>query len=170
MIKAADVMTVDVITVDRLATVSQAAKMMQQHNVKTLIVDRSSDSDAYGIITATDIYQAIAKGKEPTTTYVCEVMTQPCIVVNPNLAVEQVVKLFARAKIRIAPVIQDSLLGIISLTDILTKTECLTSDRVKFIYNRISNMPEVAVNGNRASIDQWEVADWERDFDNWCSG
>ena len=163
-------MTVDVISVDRLATITQAARIMQQHDLKTLIVNRSSDSDAYGIITATDISRAIARGKEPTATYVCEVMTQPCIVVNPNLAVEQVVKLFARAKIRIAPVIQDRLLGIISLTDILTKTKCLTSDEVKFIYNQTLNTPKVAVNGDGARSDEWEVADWERDFDNWCSG
>ena len=168
--KAADIMTADVITIDRLGTIAQAARIMQQHDIRTLIVDRSSDSDAYGIITATDISQAIARGKEPTTTRVCEVMTQPCIVVNPNLAVEQIVKLFARAKIRIAPVIQDRLLGIISLTDILTKTQCLTSDRVRFIYAQTPNTPQVSLNRDGASKNEWEVVDWEQDYDNWCSG
>ena len=80
---------------------------------------RASDKDAYGIITATDISQAVANAKNPEQTHVCEVMTKPCIVVNPDLAVEHIAKLFTRAKIRIAPVIKDKLLGIVSLTDIL---------------------------------------------------
>lgn len=118
----ADIMTTKVATIDSLATLDRAAKIMQQHDVKTLIVERASDSDAYGIITATDISRAIANAKDPATTYVCEVMTKPCIVVNPNLAVEHIVNLFARVKIRSAPVIQDKLLGIVSLTDIINKT------------------------------------------------
>lgn len=61
----------------------QATKAMKQHKAKTLIVDRASPEDAYGIITQTDIAKAIANATDPATTCVCEVMTQPCIVVNP---------------------------------------------------------------------------------------
>ncbi|MEN9520949.1 MAG: hypothetical protein RLZZ381_3537, partial [Cyanobacteriota bacterium] len=113
---AADIMTTEVITIDSLATILQATQVMKQHNIKTLIVDRASVDDAYGIITQTDISQAIANNKDPALIYVCEVMTKPCIVVNPNLSVEQIIKLFAQAQIRIAPVIKDKLLGVVSLT------------------------------------------------------
>ncbi len=54
-----------------------------------------------------------------------EIMTKPCIVVNPDLGVEYVARLFANTGIRRAPVIQDSLVGIISVTDILTKSDFL---------------------------------------------
>lgn len=54
---AADIMTTEVVTIDSLATILQATKVMKQQNIKTLIVDRASAHDAYGIITQTDISQ-----------------------------------------------------------------------------------------------------------------
>ncbi len=166
--KAADIMTTNVVTIDSLATIDRAAKVMKQHDVKTLIVNRASDQDAYGIITATDVSRAIANTKDPTSTYVCEVMTKPCIVVNPDLAVEHIVNLFAQAKIRIAPVIKDRLLGVVSLTDILTKTDCLTSNKVKFRANKTSALPELS--SDKLRENEWETVDWEREYDNWSGG
>ena len=40
--KAADIMTTDVVTVDGLANIRQATQLMKQHNVKTLIVERAT--------------------------------------------------------------------------------------------------------------------------------
>ncbi len=166
--KAADIMTTKVVTIDSLATITQAARVMKQHDVKTLIVDRACNQDAYGIITATDVSQAIANYKDPATTYVCEVMSKPCIVVNPNLEVEHIAKLFAKAKIRIAPVIKDKLLGIVSLTDIITKTDCLTSNKVKFISQTTTESPEFPFDESKET--EWEIEKWEQEYDNWCSG
>lgn len=165
--KAADIMTTDVVTIDSLATIEQAAKVMKQHNLRALIVDRASESDAYGIITATNISQAIAKAKNPATTYVCEVMTKPCIVVNPDLAVEHIANLFIRAKIRLAPVIKDKLLGIVSLTDILTKTDYLTHNKTKLTLSKIDQSDSLTLDSSVAS--EWQISS-EQDFDNWCSG
>ena len=161
---AADIMTSDVVTIDPLATIEQAAKIMKQHELRVLIVDRAFENDAYGIITTTDLAKAIANDKDPARTYVCEVMTKPCIVVNPNLSVEHIAKLFARSKIRIAPVIQDKLIGVVSLTDIINKTDCLTSGK----YISEVTLPELPSDSWRES--EWEIADWEGEFNNWCSG
>ena len=162
---AADIMTSDVVTIDPLATIEQAAKTMKQHNLRVLIVDRAFEDDAYGIITTTDLAKAIASAKDPARTYVCEVMTKPCIVVNPNLSVEHIARLFARSKIRIAPVIKDKLIGVVSLTDIINKTDCLTSEG-KYISE--VTLPELPPDSWRES--EWEITDWEGEFDNWCSG
>ena len=163
--KAADIMTTKVITIDSSAAIAEAARVMQQNGLRSLIVERSSSDDAYGIITATDIANAIAKGLEPNTTHVCEVMTKPCIVVNPDLAVEHIIRLFAKAKIRIAPVIKDRLLGVVSLTDVLTKTDYSTSDKLQSILPTTANNPN-----SKTAFKEWEVADWETEFDRWCSG
>lgn len=162
---AADIMTPKVVTIDSLATIFQAAKVMKEHNLKTLIVDRASTQDAYGIITQTDISQAIANSQDPETTHVGDVMTKPCIVVNPNLSIEHIVKLFAKAKIRIAPVIQDQLLGVVSLSDIITKTDYLNSNKIKLISQASPELPM-----NKLKEGEWEVTDWELEVDNWCSG
>ena len=164
--KASDIMTTQVVTIDSLATIMQATKAMKQHNVKTLIVDRASVEDAYGIITQTDIAQAIANAKDPARTLVCEVMTKPCIVVNPNLSVKHIIKLFVKARIRIAPVIKNKLLGVVSLTDIITKTDYLTPDKVKYISK--ATLPELP--SDRWRDGEWEVVDWEGELENWCSG
>ena len=120
--KAADIMTREVLTIKGSATVAAAVKVMRQHKLRSLIVDRRHEQDAYGIITETDIvYKVTAYGVDPKNVRVHEVMTKPCIVVSPDLEVEYVARLFANTRIRWAPVEEGKLLGVISTSDILTK-------------------------------------------------
>ena len=124
MMKAQDIMTKDVVAIRGSATVAEAVKLMKDRSLRALIVERRNDNDAYGIVSETDIiYKVAAYGKDPKTVRVYEIMTKPCIVVNPDLGVEYVARLFANTGIRRAPVISDSLVGIISITDILTKSD-----------------------------------------------
>ncbi len=123
MLKARDIMTNRVVTVQSLATVAEALELMRKNQVHALVVDHSSPEDAYGLVIDEDIvYNVIAEGEDPGAVQVYEVMTKPCVVINPDLAVEYVAKLFANVGIRCAPVIQEKLLGIISVTDILHKS------------------------------------------------
>ena len=123
MLKARDIMTNRVVTIQSLATVAEALELMLKNQVHALVVDRSGPDDAYGIIVDEDIvYNVIAEGEDPSVVQVYEVMTKPCVVINPDLGVEYVAKLFANVGIRCAPVIQEQLLGIISVTDILHKS------------------------------------------------
>lgn len=122
MLKASDIMTKDVATIRSAATVAEAITLMQERGWRALIVDRRHEQDAYGIITETDIvYKVIAFGKDPKQVRVYEVMTKPCITVNPDLGVEYIARLFADHHLLRAPVIQGTLLGIISLADILAQ-------------------------------------------------
>lgn len=120
--KAADIMTTKVFTIHSLATVAEAIALMQDKGVRSLIIEPSSDEDAYGIITETDIvYKITAKEKDPEEFLVYQIMTKPCIVVNPDLSLVNVARLFVEAGIARAPVIQEKLLGMISLTDLIAK-------------------------------------------------
>ncbi len=120
--KAADIMTSNVLTIRGSATVAAAVKMMRDKKLRSLIVDRRHDQDAYGIITETDVvYKVTAYGLDPKKVRVHEVMTKPCVVVSPDLEVEYVARLFANTRIRRAPVVEGKLLGIISTSDILSK-------------------------------------------------
>ena len=164
--KASDIMTTNIVSINSLMTIAEAAKFMKQHHVRALIVERTSERDAYGIITATDISQAVANAKNPQETYVYEVMTKPCIVVNPDLAVEHIANLFTRAKIHTAPVIKDKLLGIISLTDILTKTNGLIQNTTQLTSQKI----EEPVESVELSLDRLREKEGDLNYDNWCSG
>ncbi len=120
--KASDIMNRDVATIRGSDTVARAISSMETKGVRALIVDRRDVSDAYGIVTETDIvYKVIAYGKDPKQVRVHEIMTKPCIVVNSDLGIEYVARLFANTGIHQAPVIRDTILGVISVTDILTK-------------------------------------------------
>ncbi|WP_353931594.1 CP12 domain-containing protein [Okeanomitos corallinicola TIOX110] len=126
MLTAADVMTKDVAMIRGSATVKEAVDLMKARDWRALIVDRRHNQDAYGIVTESDIvYKVIAYGKDPNKVRVYEIMTKPCIVVNPGLALEYVARLFADHRLHRAPVISGELLGIISITDILAGSSAL---------------------------------------------
>lgn len=138
--KAADIMTKDVVTIRGSATVAQAVQLMKEKSLRALIVERRHDQDAYGIVTETDIvYKVTAFGKDPKKVRVYEIMTKPCIVVNPDLAVEYVARLFANTSIRRAPVITDKLLGIVSVTDILTKSDFVEQPQEVLFESKIQD-------------------------------
>jgi CBS domain-containing protein len=124
MLKASDVMTKDVATIRSSSTVAEAVKLMKERDWRALIVERRHSQDAYGIITNSDIVsKVIAYGKDPSKVRVYEVMTKPCIVINPDLGIEYVARLFADHHLLQAPVIQGELIGIISASDIICKSK-----------------------------------------------
>lgn len=145
MLKAADIMTRDVATIRGAATVADAVKVMREKGVNTLIVSRRHDQDAYGILTATDIvYKVTAYGKDPRRVRVCDIMTKPCIVVNADLGVEYVARLFANTGIHQAPVIQGEVLGVVTIADILTKGDFIEQPKELVLKDRIQQAIEHA--------------------------
>jgi CBS domain-containing protein len=138
MLKAAEIMTQDVMTISGAAPAYQAVKLMQNKQVRALIVNRRHPQDAYGIVTETDIVsKIIAYGKNPKKIRVYEIMTKPCIVINPELGVEYVARLFTNVGIHCAPVIKDDLLGIISQSDILNKSDFLENPKSVILEQEI---------------------------------
>ncbi|NER79238.1 MAG: CBS domain-containing protein [Leptolyngbya sp. SIO1D8] len=151
MTKARDVMIEDVATVKASATVAEAVKLMKFKGIHSLIVDRAHEEDAYGIVTDSDIAsKVVAYGKDSNQVRVYEVMTKPCIVVNPDLAVEYVARLFTQTNIDRAPVIKGDLLGIVSLQDILTKSDFIENPRVPLLEKALQE----AVANARAVVAQ----------------
>lgn len=145
MLKATDIMTTNVVTIRGSATVATAIELMQDKAVSSLIVERRHDQDAYGIVTENDIvYQIAAFGRDPKKVRVYEVMTKPCIVVNPDLGVEYIARLFANTGIRSAPVIKGELVGIVSVTDILTKGDFVDNPKEVSLENAIEEAIESA--------------------------
>jgi CBS domain-containing protein len=133
MMRAEDIMTKAVVTISGSATVSEAVKLMKDKELRALIVEPRSDRDPYGMITETDIiYKVAAFGNDPKTMRVYEVMTKPCVTVSPDLGVEYVARLFANSRIRRAPVVKDGLKGIISISDIMHKSDFVEQPKSYF--------------------------------------
>ena len=143
--KAKDIMTEDVVLIRGSATVAEAVKLMKDKNLRALIVDRRHSEDAYGIVTETDIvYKVAAFGLDPKQMRVFEIMTKPCIIVHPDLGVEYVARLFANTRTRRAPVIQGDLLGIISVSDILKKSDFVEQPKAVVFEGEIQKAIEEA--------------------------
>lgn len=133
MMQAREIMTKDVVTISGSATIAEAVKLMKDKGLRALIVERRSDSDPYGIVTETDIvYKVAAFGHDPKQMRVYEIMTKPCVIVNPDLGVEYVARLFANTRIRRAPVVKEKLLGVISISDILNKSDFVEKPKSEF--------------------------------------
>ncbi len=133
MMTAQDIMTKDVVTISGSATVAEAVKMMKDKKLRALIVEPRSDRDPYGIITETDIvYKVAAFGHDPKAMKVFEIMTKPCITITPNLGVEYVARLFANTRTRRAPVVENGLKGIISINDVMHKSDFVEKPKSYF--------------------------------------
>ncbi|MBD2163829.1 CBS domain-containing protein [Calothrix sp. FACHB-156] len=165
--RAKQIMTQDVATIRGSATVAEAVKLMRLKELRALIVEPRHSGDAYGIITETDIVsKVVAYGKDPERMHVYEVMSKPCIVVNPDLDVEYVARLFATTGVWRAPVIQGELLGIISVTDIITKGDFVEKPKLKFVqkelHKAISNARSVVANygaDSKRAAEAWDLVD-----------
>lgn len=122
MLKVKDIMTTNVVTIAASALVSEAIGLMRSNKIHSLIIKPRASEKGYGILTEADIaYKVIALGEDPKALKVSDIMTKPCIVVPPDMTVENAARLFANNRLHRAPVIKDDLLGMLSVTDILRK-------------------------------------------------
>lgn len=165
--RAKHVMTQDVATIRGSATIEEAVKLMRLKDLQALIVEPRHDGDAYGIVTETDIaYKVVAYGKDPKRMHVYDIMTKPCVVVNPELDVEYVARLFANTRIRRAPVIKGELLGFITITDILNKGGFIDKPKLLFLqkelHKAISDARSISANygaDSKRAIEAWDLVD-----------
>jgi len=117
-LKVEDVMTKDVITIDETATVKEAADIMDKNGISCLIALRKGR--AIGIITERDLLKRIiVEAKDPEKTKVGKVMSSPLEVVAVGTDLETALRLMFQKKIKKLPVVdKESILGLVSLTDI----------------------------------------------------
>lgn len=123
MLTVKDIMTKPVVMIHRTATVEHAIWLMRANRVRSLIVETFNEKNPYGILTEKDIvYKVIAVGDTPNSIRVSSIMKRPCIQIPINATVQEAAQILSDASIQRAPVIEhDELLGIVSVTDILTK-------------------------------------------------
>jgi CBS domain-containing protein len=117
-LKTGDVMVREVITIDENASVKEAADIMNQFEIGSIIATRKGK--AVGIITERDLLKRIvAEGKNAKKTRVKDIMSSPLVVITPNTDLEEAARLMFEKKIKKLPVIdQNRLVGLVSLTDI----------------------------------------------------
>lgn len=123
--RVGDVMTKDVVTIDGSETVASAVGVMRAKRVSSLLVNRRTHEDAWGIVTRKDIVtKVVDPGRDPHSVKVFEIMTKPVITVSPGLALKYCARLLNHAGIRRAPVFDGKdVVGIVSNTDVFNAIE-----------------------------------------------
>lgn len=118
--KVGDVMTEDVVSIDGKETVADAIKLMREKGISSLVVNRRTHEDAWGIMTRKDVvHKVVDPGKDPHEVKVFEIMSKPLVMVSPGLALKYCARLLHHAGIRRAPVFDGKeIVGIVSNTDI----------------------------------------------------
>jgi signal-transduction protein with cAMP-binding, CBS, and nucleotidyltransferase domain len=120
-IKVEDVMRTSVVTIDGEYSARQAAKMMEFKGVSSLVV--TSKKKISGIVTEKDLCtRVLAKGRDAEKVKVREIMSQPVIIVRPDMSLEGAVQVMLMQGIKKLPVLGgefgEDLVGILSLTDV----------------------------------------------------
>lgn len=119
--KVRDIMVRKVATVDGIATVREALQIMRERHIKSLVVNRRNEDDAYGIVTLFDIvHKVITRDRQLDMTNVFDIMSKPLITVSQGLQVKYAARLMSQFDVKRAVVIEDGeLIGIVSMEDIV---------------------------------------------------
>ena len=128
----------NVYTVAEDITVYEALKIMGEKNVGALVV--MEGEHLKGIISERDYARKIIlKGKSSSETAVKEIMTEKVISVLPEDDLEKCMGLMSGRKIRHLPVVkEDKVMGIISITDVVTAIIELQKNTIAHLQNYIS--------------------------------
>lgn len=118
-----DVMTPKekLITVEPTATVRDALNFMRTHSVRSLIVEKTKDDGAYGLVTFKNILQSIvAEDGDIDLLNVYDIATTPAVSISAQINVKYAAKMMVASSIKRLLIIDNNeLLGILTMTDII---------------------------------------------------
>lgn len=116
--KAKDIMTKNVAYIKPDSTVTEAAKLMQQHNVGSIPV--CDQTGVVGMVTDRDIVvRNVITGSDPQSTPVSNIMTTKVATVTPDTDIELVSDIMSKNQVRRIPVVDNkTLVGIVALGDL----------------------------------------------------
>ena len=125
MLNAGDILSVrgpDVIVASSTTNVRDAAKMMSQANVGSVIV--KDGQEVRGIFTERDaLTRVTGRSKDPDTTLLGEVMSSPVATCRLEDDVQEIMERLTSQHIRHLAIMEDgALIGIIGLRDIMAAT------------------------------------------------
>ena len=117
-LKVEDVMVREVVTISENASVKEAAGIMNQFEIGSIIAVRKGK--AIGIVTERDLLKrVIAEGMDAKKTRVKDIMSSPLIIIAPGTELEEALRLMFEKKIKKLVVVdQKRSVGLVSLTDI----------------------------------------------------
>jgi len=109
------------VSVSPMATVREALTLMRQHKVRSVIVEKTSPSGAYGLVTFKNILQSIvAEDGDIDLLNVYDIASTPAISVSAQLDIKYAARMMVTSSIKRLLVIDNNeLYGIVTMSDII---------------------------------------------------
>ena len=107
-----------VITIDAAEPVRAAIQLMADHFIGALPVLEAGR--LAGIVSERDYARKVVlQARSSKDTRVCDIMTSPVVTVSPSHTVEECMRLMTDRRIRHLPVVEGSVVGIVSIGDLV---------------------------------------------------
>ncbi len=122
--KVSDVADKRIIVLDESTTVAEAAKIMHEKDISSVLVSQKDPKNLVGIVTERDIlYRVVAENRGPFKTPLKDVMSSPIITIDESAQVGEAVATMRQKRIRRLPVAgKDGIVGIVTLRSIVGNT------------------------------------------------
>jgi CBS domain-containing protein len=118
-----DVMTPKekLVSISPMATVRDALKLMRTHKVRSVIVEKSNDNGAYGLLTFKNILQSIvAEDGDIDLLNIYDIASIPAISVSAQLDIKYAAQMMVKSSIKRLLIIDNNeLYGILTMSDII---------------------------------------------------
>ena len=115
--QVSDIMSRNVVTVSADETFADAAKILHEHKISSVIVQ--GEGGAGGIVTERDFVNLVSEGQDPYSVKVGDRMTKDLATVESKSDIAEAGKMMAERRIRHLPVVdKGELVGIISIRDL----------------------------------------------------
>jgi len=111
-----------IISIDSNAKVRDAARMMVDRNVGSVVVNRGGSP--FGIVTERDLVRKIvAQGSDPSKLSVADVMTAPLTIIDASASLIDAARKMGEKRIkRLIVTEHDKIIGIVTQTDLVQHT------------------------------------------------
>ena len=116
-----DIMVTDVITISPLASIREAMSVMRSKGVKSLVVEKKNEHDAYGMLTYSNILQTIvAEEGDIDLLNVYDVCTKPALIISKELEIKHAARMMVNMGLqRLLVTSTNDLAGIITMNDLV---------------------------------------------------
>jgi CBS domain-containing protein len=128
-----------VVKVEPSTSVIRALEIMAEKNIGSVVV--MEGTKFLGIMTERDYSRKVVlKGRSSDYTTVADIMSSEFPVIVPNDKVDYCMKLLSENKLRYLPVIENnSLAGIISMTDVVAETIISQQEMISHLQNYLQS-------------------------------
>ena len=130
------VMSKNVLTVEKSTSLQEAAQNMKKSNVGCVIV--TENNKPLGIVTERDFVTRIAAEGRPLFTEIFEVMSSPLITIDPEETIWESSEMMKERKIHKLPVKEnEQIIGIVTTTDIVKISSVGSDSEMRRICDQI---------------------------------